>query len=170
MVTFPDPYALAIFYAFILQEGSLQVVRVKNRFLEKADPPVVEPQGNEMFEYKDVLINVNVQDHIVEIQLALANLADLKSCMHPFYKVARTTCFEEVASQAIFAPPHKISNHASDHWDCPWGHRDSIWSVREPPSLLSTAMAKECSTSLGTPQFDPVLPGIVTGEQHPKCP
>lgn len=108
MLSFPDPYALAVFFAFLVQDGSLPVVRVKNRFLSHNDMKKGDT-GHDL-EYRDVLLNVKVKGLIVEIQLALQNLAELKSCMHPFYKLERAQCYEDVVSQAIFARPHDVTS------------------------------------------------------------
>merc|ERR1711871_1275756 len=53
-------------------------------------------------------LNVKVAGMIVEIQLALKHLAELKTCMHPFYKMGRAATHQDVVSQAIFSSPHDV--------------------------------------------------------------
>eukprot|EP00746_Dinoflagellata_sp_MGD_P024660 gnl/MRDRNA2_/MRDRNA2_157920_c0_seq1.p1 gnl/MRDRNA2_/MRDRNA2_157920_c0~~gnl/MRDRNA2_/MRDRNA2_157920_c0_seq1.p1 ORF type:complete len:841 (+),score=121.90 gnl/MRDRNA2_/MRDRNA2_157920_c0_seq1:381-2525(+) len=108
MLTFPDPYALAVFFAFVVQDGSLPVIRVKNRFLSHS--AMRQGDISDELEYRDVMLNVKVEGLIVEIQLALQNLAELKSCMHPFYKLERAQCYEDIVSQPIFARPHDVTS------------------------------------------------------------
>ena len=67
---------------------------MKNRFLEES--PAMG--------YRDVLVNLALPQVgvVVELQLTLRNLAELKRSMHPFYKVLRSKLPAELLSQAIF--------------------------------------------------------------------
>jgi hypothetical protein len=59
------------------------VLRVKNRF--SPDDP--------LYGYRDMLINVDISGIIVEVQLGLAALVAVRSKMHKFYGVIRSTGF-----------------------------------------------------------------------------
>ena len=63
-------------------------MRVKNRFLE-----------NDHDGYVDVLVNLCIDGFIVEVQLTLKTLAELKTWMHPFYKLARSSGYEELCGK-----------------------------------------------------------------------
>jgi hypothetical protein len=104
-IQFADPYSLAVFYAYLTKQSDLPVLRAKNRFEENSE------SDGAALEYRDVLVNVKIDDMIVEIQLALANLAELKALMHPYYKIVRSSGPNEITSQAIF---HKFHGEGSD--------------------------------------------------------
>ena len=68
---------------------------------------VSEPAG----EYKDILLNLEVEfagiTHIVEVQLALRLMQDIKRPRHKLYKWLRLEKVEDLSAQYIFteAPP-----------------------------------------------------------------
>merc|ERR1712216_43188 len=75
---FDDPLTLALCYAILT--SLVEIVRVKNRFVEPAP-----------FGYRDILLNVRLANgHIAEIQFGFDSLMLLKEWMHPNYSLART--------------------------------------------------------------------------------
>lgn len=105
-VVFDDPYALACFLAYLKHIG-LEIVRVKNRF---AGMPI-NPDESESSEatakrpqYRNVHINICIDGHIGEIQLALKDLIAINHQAHIYYEIQRAKLFSEV-SQPMFKQP-----------------------------------------------------------------
>ena len=97
-VCFTCPYTMAAYCLYVLH--SMTVVRCKNRF-------VGVPAG----EYKDIQLNMEVEfagvTHIVEVQLALRLMQEIKRPRHKLYKWLRLEKVEDLSAQYVFteAPP-----------------------------------------------------------------
>ena len=82
-----DPYAAAVLFRFVEKDSQLELVRVKNKF--SPDYADAVDEFGRVSEYKDLLLNARFRGHVCEIQVALADLAEMKRQSHKFYKVSR---------------------------------------------------------------------------------
>lgn len=95
-VCFNCPYLLAAYCLHMLQ--TFNIMRIKNRF-------ATEGPG----EYKDLLVNMEVPfgdtAHIVEVQLALNLMLQMKKSRHKLYKWLRLSGPEELSDTYVFSEP-----------------------------------------------------------------
>jgi hypothetical protein len=104
-VAFDDPYALVAFAEFLGTQ--MQVGRIKNKFKGFVPGKLALPGSTPESEYRDLLLNVVFRargvSHVVEVQLALRDLATLKTWSHRHYKVDRMLNYQDLLYQNIFS-------------------------------------------------------------------
>jgi len=103
-VAFDDPYALLAFAEYLGTQ--MQISRVKNRFRSFVPGETVSQGSTPESEYRDLLLNIEFTTrgttHILEIQLALRDLAELKRWSHKPYKVERMADYQHLLYVEVF--------------------------------------------------------------------